>query len=89
MRKLKYNLAQPITSDDFLEIEMNWFDVELPSFFWGLGNKYDKFCEWAHQNCEGCWYWFHHYKNKNVDFGGNRICFLDPADRIKFILGFM
>lgn len=85
MKKLKYKRVYPITESDFLEIEMNWFDID-PGFQIYWGHNYDKFCKWASQNCEGRWHWFQHYKNKHRDFGGNRICFSDSADRIKFIL---
>lgn len=91
MRKLKYKRVNPKTENDFLEIEMNWFDVDpgINFYHWGMENRYDEFCEWAGQNCEGRWHWFRYYKNKDAELGGNRICFSDPADRIKFILRWM
>ena len=89
MEKLSFKRADPKIESDFLEIEMNWFDVnpgKLPEI--GRG-PYDELCQWAVQNCYGRWFWFLHYKNRQTNSGGNRICFSDPSDRIKFILKFM
>lgn len=85
MKKLKYKTVNPETENDFLEIEMNWFDID-PSY---IKFYYNEFCDWAVQNCEGRWFWFLNYKNKATTFGGNRLCFSDPSDRIKFILKFL
>lgn len=92
MKKLPYKEAQPLSENDYLDIEQNWYSIDPSRKFFRIMDKTDwrlnlrinnDFRDWAFNNCEGRWY------RVLQKIGIEVLYFQNESDRIKFILRFM